>query len=156
MEEFIMEKIKSIIATEQAPAAIGPYSQAVCVGGLVFLSGQLALDPATGALVPGGIEAQTEQAFKNIEAILAETGLTTANIIKTTVFLADINDFAAMNEVYATHFTSDFPARSAVQVAALPKGGLVEIECIASRGMLPTEGRVNTLLGGDAPKECGC
>jgi 2-iminobutanoate/2-iminopropanoate deaminase len=127
-----METIKNCIATDKAPAAIGPYSQAVAAGGMVFLSGQLALDPATGALVAGGIKEQTEQAFKNIEAILAEAGLTTDNVVKTTVFLADINDFAAMNEVYANHFSGNFPARSAVQVAALPKGGLVEIECIAT------------------------
>lgn len=132
-----MEKIKNIVSTEKAPAAIGPYSQAVCVGGMVFLSGQLAIDPASGNLVEGGIQAQTEQSLKNIEAILAEADLTVDNVIKTTVFLTDINDFAAMNEVYAKHFTSNYPARSAVQVAALPKGGLVEIECICSRGMIP-------------------
>jgi 2-iminobutanoate/2-iminopropanoate deaminase len=125
--------MKTCIATEKAPAAIGPYSQAVSVGDFLFLSGQLALDPATGALVEGGIQAQTEQAFRNNEAILAKAGLTTENVVKTTVFLADINDFAAMNEVYAKHFSGDYPARSAVQVAALPKGGLVEIECIAAK-----------------------
>ena len=128
-----MEKLKTIVSTKKAPAAIGPYSQAVCVGEMVFLSGQLAIDPASGNLVEGGIEAQTEQALKNIEAILAEAGLTMDNVIKTTVFLADINDFTAMNEVYAKHFNGDYPARSAVQVAALPKGALVEIECICSR-----------------------
>ena len=132
-----MKKIKNIVSTDKAPAAIGPYSQAVCVGGMVFLSGQLAIDPATGNLVEGGIQAQTEQSLKNIEAILAEADLTLDNVVKTTVFLADINDFTAMNEVYAKHFTSNYPARSAVQVAALPKGGLVEIECICSRGMRP-------------------
>ena len=102
-----MEKLKNIVSTDKAPAAIGPYSQAVCVGGMVFLSGQLAIDPATGNLVEGGIQAQTEQSLKNVEAILAEADLTLDNVIKTTVFLADINDFAAMNEVYAKHFTSD-------------------------------------------------
>lgn len=141
-----MEQLKNIIATDNAPAAIGPYSQAVCVGGLVFLSGQLALNPATGALVEGGIKEQTEQAFKNIEAILAEADLTVDNIIKTTVFLADINDFGAMNEVYAKHFTANYPARSAVQVAALPKGGLVEIECICSRGMVPNMGMMQDAI----------
>ena len=94
-----MEKLKNIVSTDKAPAAIGPYSQAVCVGGMVFLSGQLAIDPATGNLVEGGIQAQTEQSLKNVEAILAEADLTLDNVIKTTVFLADINDFAAMNEV---------------------------------------------------------
>ena len=141
-----MEQIKNIIAPKNAPAAIGPYSQAVCVGGLVFLSGQLAIDPATGNLVEGGIQAQTEQSLKNIEAILAEADLTVDNVIKTTVFLADINDFAAMNEVYAKHFTGSFPARSAVQVAALPKGGLVEIECICSRGMVPNVGMMQDAI----------
>ncbi len=129
-----METIKKCIATDQAPAAIGPYSQAVSAGNMVFLSGQLALDPATGTLVQGGIREQTEQALKNIEAILAKAELTMANVIKTTVFLADINDFTAMNDVYAKHFTGSYPARSAVQVAALPKGGLVEIECVCVRG----------------------
>ena len=126
-----MEQIKNIIATTNAPAAIGPYSQAVCVGGLVFLSGQLAIDPATGNLVEGGIQAQTEQSLKNIEAILAEADLTVDNVIKTTVFLQHMSDFAAMNAVYAEFFTQgSYPARSAVEVGALPKGGLVEIECI--------------------------
>ena len=126
-----MEQIKNIIATTNAPAAIGPYSQAVCVGGLVFLSGQLAIDPATGNLVEGGIQAQTEQSLKNIEAILAEADLTVDNVIKTTVFLQHMSDFASMNAVYAEFFTQgSYPARSAVEVGALPKGGLVEIECI--------------------------
>ena len=129
-----MEQIKNIIATKNAPAAIGPYSQAVCVGGLVFLSGQLAIDPATGNLVEGGIQAQTEQSLKNIEAILAEADLTVDNVIKTTVFLADINDFAAMNEVYAEFFTEPYPARAAFQAAGIPKGALVEIECVAVKG----------------------
>lgn len=124
---------KNIIATTNAPAAIGPYSQGVNVGDLVFLSGQIPLDPQTGVIVSGGIKEQTERAFLNIEAILAEAGLDVSNIVKTTVFLADINDFAAMNEVYAQHFTGEFPARSAVQVAALPKGALVEIECICAK-----------------------
>ena len=127
-----MEQIKNIIATKNAPAAIGPYSQAVCVGGLVFLSGQLAIDPATGNLVEGGIQAQTEQSLKNIEAILAEADLTVDNVIKTTVFLADINDFAAMNEVYATFFSEPYPARSAVAVKTLPKNALVEVEVVAA------------------------
>ncbi len=128
-----MQTAKTILSTDRAPAAIGPYSQGVDLGGLVFLSGQIPLNPATGTLVEGGIEAQTEQVFQNIRAILAAAGLTTGNIVKTTVFLADINDFAAMNTVYARHFSAAFPARSAVQVAALPKGALVEIECICAR-----------------------
>ena len=122
------------ISTSNAPAAIGPYSQAVDSGaGLVFLSGQLPIDPATGAFPEGGIQAQTRQSLRNVQAILAAAGLSLANVVKTTVFLADMGDFAAMNEVYATFFVEPFPARSAVAVKALPKGALVEIECIASK-----------------------
>ena len=122
------------ISTSNAPAAIGPYSQAVdCGAGLVFLSGQLPIDPATGAFPEGGIQAQTRQSLRNVQAILAAAGLSLANVVKTTVFLADMGDFAAMNEVYATFFVEPFPARSAVAVKALPKGALVEIECIAAK-----------------------
>ena len=123
--------MKKVIATNNAPAAIGPYSQAVQVGNMLFASGQLGLDPATGNFVEGGVKEQTEQAFKNIHAILAEAGLTIDNVVKTTVFLADMADFAVMNEVYAQLFTGTFPARSAVAVKTLPKNGLVEIEIIA-------------------------
>lgn len=125
--------MKKIIATNNAPAAIGPYSQAVEVNGMIYLSGQLPVDPATGEFPSGGIKEQTEQSFKNIKAILAETGLTTESIIKTTVLLANISDFAAMNEVYAKQFEGTFPARSAFAVKDLPKGALVEIEVIAAR-----------------------
>ena len=122
------------ISTSNAPAAIGPYSQVVESGaGLVFLSGQLPIDPATGAFPEGGIQAQTRQSLRNVQAILAAAGLSLANVVKTTVFLADMGDFAAMNEVYATFFVEPFPARSAVAVKALPKGALVEIECIAAK-----------------------
>ena len=122
------------ISTSNAPATIGPYSQAVDSGsGLVFLSGQLPIDPATGAFPEGGIQAQTRQSLRNVQAILAAAGLSLANVVKTTVFLADMGDFAAMNEVYATFFVEPFPARSAVAVKALPKGALVEIECIAAK-----------------------
>jgi len=121
------------ISTSKAPAAIGPYSQAIDSGaGLVFLSGQLPIDPATGNLVEG-IQAQTRQSILNIQAILAEAGLTLSNVVKTTVFLADMADFGAMNEVYSSYFTAPFPARSAVAVKTLPKGALVEIECIAAK-----------------------
>lgn len=113
-----------------APAALGPYSQALVQGDMVFCSGQIPLDPATGEMAQG-IENQTRQVLKNLTAVLAENGMTLANVIKTTVFLADLNDFTAMNEVYAQFFTQPFPARSCVQVAAIPKGSLVEIECIA-------------------------
>ena len=122
------------IHTAKAPAAIGPYSQAIDSGaGLVFLSGQLPIDPATGSFPEGGIREQTRQSLRNAAAILTEAGLGLANVVKTTVFLADMGDFAAMNEVYAEFFAAPYPARSAVAVKTLPKGALVEIECIAAR-----------------------
>jgi len=123
--------MKEILSTAAAPAAIGPYSQGISAGNLVITSGQLPIDPATGAFAEGGIQAQTRQSLKNVEAVLAAAGLTMANVIKTTVFLKDMNDFAAMNEVYATFFTADPPARSAVEVARLPKDAKIEIEAIA-------------------------
>lgn len=122
--------MKQVLATEQSPAAIGPYSQGIAAGETVYVSGQLPLDPATGAF-PEGIAAQTAQSLKNIQAILAQQGMTLANVVKTTVFLADINDFAEMNKVYGEFFTQPYPARSAVQVAKLPKDAPLEIECIA-------------------------
>lgn len=122
---------KEAIFSDNAPSAIGPYSSGVKLGDMLYLSGQLGLDPATGTL-PEGVEAQAEQSLKNIENLLAEAGATMANVVKTTVFLADIADFARVNEVYAKHFEAPFPARSAVQVAAIPAGGLVEIEVIAA------------------------
>ena len=122
--------MKQVLATDQAPAAIGPYSQGIAAGETVYVSGQLPLDPATGTF-PEGIAAQTAQSLKNIQAILAQQGMTLANVVKTTVFLADINDFAEMNKVYGEYFEQPFPARSAVQVAQLPKGAPLEIECIA-------------------------
>ncbi|WP_101690228.1 RidA family protein [Dysgonomonas massiliensis] len=125
--------MKKIIATNNAPAAIGPYSQAVEVNGILFISGQLPIDPSTGAFPEGGIKEQTAQSFANIKAILAEAGMTTDNIVKTTVLLADIADFGGMNEVYATQFGETFPARSAFAVKDLPKGAMVEIEVIAAR-----------------------
>ena len=122
------------ISTQNAPAAIGPYSQAVDSGaGLVFVSGQLPIDPSTGAFPEGGVTEQTRQSLSNAQAILQAAGLELADVIKTTVFLADMGDFAAMNAVYATFFSEPFPARSAVAVKTLPKGALVEIECIATR-----------------------
>ena len=120
------------ISSSKAPAAIGPYSQAINSGaGLVFVSGQLPIDPATGAFPEGGIKEQTAQSIRNAKAILEEAGSGLAKVVKTTVFLADMADFGAMNEVYSSYFTSPFPARSAVAVKDLPKGALVEIECIA-------------------------
>lgn len=119
------------INTKNAPAAIGPYSQAIEVNGFVYTSGQLPIDPATGEFAGSDIKSQAEQSLKNVKAILEEAGLTMKNVVKTTVFLADMADFAAMNEVYSTYFLEPYPARSAVAVKTLPKGALVEIECVA-------------------------
>ena len=121
-----------VIATDGAPGAIGPYSQAVRSGDLVFCSGQIPLDPLTGQLVDGGIGSQTARVLANLAAVLAAADLKLANVVKTTVFLVSMDDFPAMNEVYALHFDEDPPARSTVAVAALPKGARVEIEAIAS------------------------
>ncbi len=118
------------IATQKAPAAIGPYAQGVIAGNIAFLSGQLGLDPATGALAEG-VEAQTHQAMKNIGAMLESQGASYGNIVKTTIFVQDLGDFGKVNEIYASYFSGSFPARSCVEVAKLPKGGLVEIESIA-------------------------
>ena len=122
--------MKTVISTDQAPAAIGPYSQAINAGQLIFVSGQLPLDPVSGQLAEG-IEAQTRQSLTNARSILEAAGSGLDKVVKTTVFLADMNDFAAMNQVYASFFSGDHPARSAVQAARLPKDALVEIECIA-------------------------
>lgn len=121
---------RTTINAQNAPAAVGPYVHAVMTGDIVFTSGQLGLIPETGVLAEG-VEAQAEQAIKNLAAVLEAAGMTLANVVKTTVFLADINDFAAINAIYANYFTGDAPARSCVQAAALPKGGLFEIEAIA-------------------------
>lgn len=126
--------MKKVISTTAAPAAIGPYSQAILVDGTLYASGQLGIDPATGDFVSGGITEQTEQVFRNIKAILAEAGLTMNDVVKTTCFLSDMDNFAAMNEVYARQFEGVFPARSAVAVRTLPKNGLVEIEILAIKG----------------------
>lgn len=123
--------MKQPIATAQAPAAIGPYSQAIEANGTLYVSGQLPINPATGEFAEGGIKELTAQSFTNMSHILEEAGMTLANVVKTTVFLADMADFAEMNEVYAQFFTAPFPARSAVAVKTLPKGARVEIECIA-------------------------
>ena len=122
-----------VISTKMAPAAIGPYSQAIQVGNLVFTSGQIPIDPSTGAFVEGGIKEQTRQSLANVKAILEEVGLSMSNVVKTTVFMADMNDFADMNSIYAEFFSEPYPARSAVAVKTLPKGALVEIEVIAYR-----------------------
>jgi 2-iminobutanoate/2-iminopropanoate deaminase len=124
--------MKQVISTSQAPAAIGPYSQAIRVGNLIYTSGQIPINPATGSFVEGGIKEQTRQSLSNIKAILEEAGLTMAHVVKTTVFMADMNDFADMNAVYAEFFAEPYPARSAVAVKKLPKGALVEIEVVAA------------------------
>ena len=123
--------MKKKVQTKDAPAPIGPYSQAVIAGGFLFVSGQIPLDPKTGELVGGSVEDQTQRVFENLGAILKEAKLTFDNVVKATVFLADMKDFAAMNEVYATYFEAPYPARTTIQAGALPAGIAVEIECVA-------------------------
>lgn len=125
--------MKTPISTTQAPAAIGPYSQAVEVNGMIFVSGQLPVDPSTGEFVEGGIKELTARSLTNVQNILAQAGLTLENVVKTTVFLADMTDFSEMNEVYASFFRAPYPSRSAMAVKTLPKEARVEIECIAVR-----------------------
>jgi 2-iminobutanoate/2-iminopropanoate deaminase len=124
--------MRDAVSTPNAPAAIGPYSQAIRAGSFLFLSGQIPLDPATGQIVAGGIEPQTRQVFTNIGAILAAAGLSFAHVVSATVYVADMNDFARVNEIYATYFPAPAPARATVQVARLPKDSLVEIQVVAS------------------------
>lgn len=123
--------MKEIISTENAPGAIGPYSQAVKVGNMVFCSGQIPIDPSTGDFVSDDVAEQTEQVLKNLSAVLEAAGTSLNNVVKTTVFLADMNDFVRMNEVYAKYFSENKPARATVQAARLPRDARVEIECIA-------------------------
>jgi 2-iminobutanoate/2-iminopropanoate deaminase len=123
--------VRQQVETSGAPAALGPYSQGIRTGTLVYAAGQLGLDPGTGALVDGGVAEQTDRALRNVTAILDAAGVSLDRVVKTTVFLADMADFSAMNDVYATHFSAPFPARSTVAVKSLPKGALVEIEAIA-------------------------
>lgn len=122
--------MKKVISTNQAPAAIGPYSQAIEVNGMVYTSGQIPVNPATGE-IPTGVEAQAEQVMKNVKNLLEAAGTTMANVVKTTVFIKDMNDFATINQIYATYFEGDCPARSCVEVARLPKDVLMEMEAIA-------------------------
>ena len=129
----IMSAQKTVVYTEQAPKAIGPYNQAVVVGNMLFSSGQIGLIPETGVFVEGGVKEQTHQVLKNLKAVLEKGGFSLSDIVSCTVFLKDMNDFPAMNEVYAKYFTSDYPSRATVQVSRLPKDGLVEINCIAVR-----------------------
>ena len=123
--------MKEIVATENAPSAIGPYSQAVKTGGMVFCSGQIPIDVATGEFVSNDVAEQTEQVLKNLSAVLEAAGTSLNNVVKTTVFLSDMNDFAAMNEIYAKYFSENKPARATVQAARLPRDAKVEIDCIA-------------------------
>ncbi len=125
---------KEIVSTDKAPGAIGPYSQAVKTGGFVFCSGQIPIDPATGDFVSDDVAAQTEQVLKNLSAVLEAAGSGLGNVVKTTVFLADMNDFGAMNEVYGKYFSDNKPARATVQAARLPRDARVEIECVAVVG----------------------
>jgi 2-iminobutanoate/2-iminopropanoate deaminase len=127
------DRMWHVVSTDGAPKAIGPYSQGIAAREFVFVSGQIAMDPATGQLLAGGVAEQTERALKNLEAVLKAAGLTMAHVVRTTVFLIDLGEFSAMNEVYARHFPKDHPARSTVQVSALPKGARVEIDAIAVR-----------------------
>ncbi len=136
---------QTVISSDNAPKAIGPYSPALCVNGLVMISGQIPVNPATGEIEAQDIEGQTHQSLKNIAALLKEAELDFSNVIKTTVFLADMGDFAAMNKVYAEYFKEPYPTRSCVQVGALPKGAKVEIEVMCTRGTLPYE-----------QESCGC
>ena len=130
---YSLHDMKKMISTPKAPAAIGPYSQAIQVGNLIYTSGQIPIDPATGQLVEGGVKEQARQSLSNIQAILQEAGLTMASVVKTTVFMADMADFAEMNSIYAEFFTEPYPARSAVAVKTLPKNALVEIEVVAEK-----------------------
>lgn len=123
--------MKKVVSTDKAPAAIGPYSQAIVVGDFMFASGQIPIDPATGELVEGGIEAQATQSMENVKNILAAEGLTFDNVVKTTIFLKDMGDFAKVNEIYGKYFTSEPPARSCFEIGKLPKDAMIEIEVIA-------------------------
>lgn len=125
--------MKKSLSIPGAPKPIGPYSPAILLNDMLFVSGQIPLDPNTGEFVPGGVEAQAIQVMKNIQGLLKEAGMDFSNIVKTTIFLADMNDFAVVNQVYSTYFTGDFPARETVQVARLPKDALVEISAIAAK-----------------------
>lgn len=144
--------LKQEISTKKAPTAIGPYSQAVSVGGMIFCSGQVAIDPKTNTMVEGGIKEQTKQVLENLKAVLEGAGAGLGEVVKTTVYLKDIGDFAEMNDVYGKFFKKPFPARATIQVARLPKDALVEIECIAFAKELltPTSG----CCGGESGCEC--
>ena len=129
-----MEAKRTIVKTDLAPAAIGPYSQAVTTGNLLFTSGQIPVDPKSTAVVEGGIQEQTHQVMQNLSAVLAASGASLANVLRTTCFLKDLNDFAAFNEVYASYFDNEPPARSTVQVSRLPLDVMIEVDCVALIG----------------------
>jgi 2-iminobutanoate/2-iminopropanoate deaminase len=131
-----VQTVREIVATEAAPQAIGPYSQAICVGDFVFTSGQIPIDPQTGVFVAGGITEQTEQVLRNLAEVLRAAGTSLEAVVKTTVFLADMDDFAAMNEVYGRYFSNEPPARSTVQAARLPRDARVEIDAIAVKTVM--------------------
>jgi 2-iminobutanoate/2-iminopropanoate deaminase len=139
--------MKKIISTTEAPAAVGPYSQAVRVGQFVFTAGQIPLDPKTAQIVDGDVSAQTRRVLDNLTAVLKAENLTFSHIVKTTIFLVDMDDFQAVNDVYTTYFTAAPPARSTVAVAALPKGARVEIECIAVSDQKPAGGQLSVDVG---------
>jgi 2-iminobutanoate/2-iminopropanoate deaminase len=139
--------MKKIVSTTEAPAAVGPYSQAVRIGQFVFTAGQIPLDPKSGQIVSEDISEQARRVLDNLTAVLAAENLTFNHIIKTTIFLTDMNDFAAVNEVYASYFTEQPPARSTVAVSALPKGARVEIECIAVSDQTPAGGQLSVDVG---------
>lgn len=147
------------ITSANAPKAIGPYSPAVKLGDFVYMSGQIPVDPSTNELVEGGIVEQTHQVLRNMEALLSEMNLEMRHVVKTTVFMTDLSEFAAMNEIYATYFTNPFPARSTVQVGALPKGAKVEIECLVIDTLVyerQMQGGCNGGCGGGCSEEGGC
>jgi 2-iminobutanoate/2-iminopropanoate deaminase len=139
--------MKKIISTTDAPGAVGPYSQAVRVGQFVFTAGQIPLDPKSGQIVSDDISAQTKQVLENLTGILRAENLTFAHIVKTTIFLTDLGDFQTVNEIYASYFTAEPPARSTVQVSALPKGARIEIECIAVSDQKPAGGQLSVDVG---------
>src|SRR5581483_2686663 len=136
--------MKKVIATTEAPKAVGPYSQAIAVGNMLFCAGQIPLSPATGALVDGDVSAQTTQVLENLGGVLRANGMTYANVVKTTVFLTDLSDFAAMNDIYTLYFPDQPPARSTIQVAALPKNARVEIEATAVGELAPKSPKILT------------
>ncbi|MEG0176303.1 RidA family protein [Anaerorhabdus sp.] len=143
------------ISSPNAPKALGPYSQAIKLGDFVYLSGQIPMDPTTGEIVEGGIQEQTQQVLRNIEAVLAEMNLETRHVVKTTVFMTDLSEFEAMNQIYALYFAEPFPARSTIQVAGLPKGAKIEIECTVIDTLVYEKQMAQGGCGGNCGGGCG-